>query len=521
MRWMEVGQLRGARMSRLSELRANMPDEMKKFAYLEDEHHLLVAKDYLNNGYVASFVREMLLVGFVIEVVPVEMDRIHQHTQVSRAQTNDNARRHARHETDLRENVRQMLMQAAAARATDIHLIVSRMFGSHMFFRVLGKKRLIRSYTYDEAVALCASLYNTVMDTGDASWHPTEYQGGSVRDVTWLPSDVYGIRVQSNPMADGVNMVLRLLKKEPVRITNLDHPFEELGFTPEGAMAMEDMTNAGQGIRLILGSTGSGKSTTLKVVLEKISRAHAWKNLLTIEDPPEYPIVGASQFMVANAKNREERSAKFADAFRAAMRSDPDVIMVGEIRDSVTAHIAWECALSGHETYSTLHANDAVDALERLVEEMGIHPRQVGNMNVMRGLISQALVPVLCPHCREPLRNHPEILDLNLHEEVDVDQAFVTGPGCEKCGHLGSVSQALVTEVIIPDRGFVERIRAGEGEAARDYLAKRWRHRGLLGVEHALRLVNTGQVDPVEAAQKAVASGLIRGRFLAEGTLCD
>ena len=505
-------------MSRLSDARANMPEEMRKFAYLEDEHHLLVAKDYLHNGYVASFVREMLLVGFAIEVVPVEIDRIQQHGQTSRAQVDVDARRHARHETDLRETVRRMLMQAAAARATDIHLIVSRMFGSHMFFRVLGKKRLIRSYTYDEAMALCASLYNTVMDTGDTSWHPTEYQGGSVREVTWLPSDVYGIRVQSNPLPDGVNMVLRLLKKEPVRITNLDHPFEELGFTPEGAMALEDMTNAGQGIRLTLGSTGSGKSTTLKMVLEKISRAHAWKNLLTIEDPPEYPIMGASQFMVANAKNREERSAKFADAFRAAMRSDPDVIMVGEIRDAVTAHLAWECALSGHETYSTLHANDAVDAMERLVEEMDIHPRQVGNLNVMRGLVSQSLVPVLCPHCKEPIKNHPEIMDLHLHREVDLERAFVTGAGCEQCGGLGNVDQALVTEVVIPDRGFVERIRAGDGEAARDYLAKRWKHRGLLGIEHALRLVNSGRVDPVEAAQKAVASGIIRGRFLAEET---
>jgi type II secretory ATPase GspE/PulE/Tfp pilus assembly ATPase PilB-like protein len=502
-------------MSRLSDARANIPEEMRKFAYLEDEHHLLVAKDYLNNGYVASFVREMSLLGFSIEVVPVEISRIQQ-GQAGKSQTDVDARRQARHETDLRETVRHMLVQASTARATDIHLVVSRMFGCHMFFRVLGKKRLIRSYTYDEATALCASLYNTVMDTGDASWHPTEYQGGSVRDAAWLPSDVYGIRVQSNPLPDGVNMVLRLLKKDPVRITNLDHPFEELGFTPEGAMALEDMTNAGQGIRLTLGSTGSGKSTTLKMVLEKISRAHAWKNLLTIEDPPEYPIMGASQFMVANAKNREERSAKFADAFRAAMRSDPDVIMVGEIRDAITAHLAWECALSGHETYSTLHANDAVDAMERLVEEMGIHPRQVGNLNVMRGLISQALVPVLCPHCREPIRNHPEILDLNLHQDVDLDMAFVTGAGCERCGGLGSVSQALITEVVIPDRGFVERIRAGEGESARDYLAQRWKNRGLMGVEHALRLVNSGLVDPVEAAQKAVASGLIRGRFLAE-----
>lgn len=502
-------------MSRLTDARDSMPEEMQKIAFLEDENRLLVAKDYLTNGYVASFARELQITGFDLKIIPVEMEIIQQHNNQGRTRSNTDARRNARHNTDLREAVRKVLIQASEAKATDIHLTVSRTFGSYMFFRTLGKKRLIRSYTYDEATALCASLYNTVMDTGDTSWHPTEYQGGSVRDANWLPLDVYGIRVQSNPLPDGVNMVLRLLKKDPVRITDQDHPFEQLGFTPEGAMALEDMTNAGQGIRLTLGSTGSGKSTTLKMVLEKISRAHAWKNLLTIEDPPEYPIMGASQFTVANAKTREERSAKFADAFRAAMRSDPDVIMVGEIRDAITAHLAWECALSGHETYSTLHANDAVDAMERLVEEMDIHPRQVGNLNVMRGLISQALVPVLCPHCREPIRNHPEIMDLNMHPDMDLDKTFVTGNGCDHCGGLGNISQALVTEVVIPDRGFVERIRSGEGEEARDYLSTRWKNRGLLGVEHALRLVNSGRVDPVEAAQKAVASGLIRGRFFA------
>ncbi len=495
---------------RIDEMQALMPAKMKNFARLIDNNQLLVVKDYIHDPYVESYVTEIGLMGVTLSVLPSSMEELQSHRPAadeerkSKQQTN---------KKDLREEVSGLFIQAAAVDASDIHLFVSRRNGGKLYHRRMGKRVFVRDFTSEDAMEYCASLYNTIMDTGDTSWHPTEYQGGSIREARWLPESLYGIRVQSNPTADGVAMALRLLKKNPVRIKNLSRPFEELGFTNAGSLAMEDLVNAGQGLRLVLGATGSGKSTTLKIAMELISRLHSWKNLVTIEDPPEYPIFGASQFVVANATDAADRRQKFNDAFRAAMRSDPDVIMVGEIRDATTAHLAWECALSGHETWSTLHANDSVDATERLIEEMGIHPRQVGNLNVLRGMVSQALVPVLCPKCKIPFLQSPNVLDLHLHPHVRTDQAFLTGPGCSHCNGMGAIKQTLVVDVTIPDREFCARVQARDAGAARDYLLQRWSGKGLLGLDHALSLVNAGLVDPIEAAQKAVASGLIRGRF--------
>ncbi len=495
---------------RADEMQARMPAKMRNFARLVGNDQLLVVKDYIHDPYVESYVTEIRLMGGHLTVLPSSIEEVQAHRIVA-----DGERKSAQQATgkDLREEVSGLFLQAALADASDIHFFVSRNNGGKLYHRRMGKRVFVRDFTSEDAMEYCASLYNTIMDTGDTSWHPTEYQGGSIREARWLPESLYGIRVQSNPTADGVAMALRLLKKDPVRIKNLDHPFEELGFTQAGSLAMEDLVNAGQGLRLVLGATGSGKSTTLKIAMELISRLHPWKNPVTIEDPPEYPIIGALQFVVANAADAADRRQKFNDAFRAAMRSDPDVLMVGEIRDATTAHLAWECALSGHETWSTLHANDAVDATERLIEEMGIHPRQVSNLNVLRGMVSQALVPVLCPHCKVPLLQAPGILDLHLHPHVRVDQAFVTGPGCPHCKGLGAIKQTLVVDVTIPDREFCARVQARDAGSARDYLQARWAGKGLLGLDHAMGLVNAGLVDPVEAAQKAVASGLIRGRF--------
>jgi general secretion pathway protein E len=496
-----------------SELLRKIPSKIKDFTKLINNHEIMVARDYADNSYVHSFIAELSLSNHEMRVVEVSMTDLHNDSSIDIAKKSD-VIVGTENKVDLRDDIKLLFSQAAARKSTDVHINVNSLTGGSLFYRIFGKRVFVRHYTPEDAIKFCSSLYNTVMDTGDISWQQTEYQAGSVRGKSFLPPSLYGIRVQSNPAADGFSMFLRLLSKKPVTINNLKHPFEELGFTKNGSLAMEDLTNAGQGLRLVIGSTGSGKSTTLKIVLELIARMHTWKNQLTIEDPPEYPIEGAIQFMVANSIDAEDRKQKFNEAFRAAMRSDPDLIMVGEIRDATTAHLAWECSLSGHETWSTMHANDAVDATERLIEEMGIHPRQVGNLNVLRGLISQALVPVMCPHCKVALKDSKDHEDVNFHEEIDKDKAFVSSEkGCERCNYLGSNGLRLLTDITLPDLEFCARVQARDAESARAYLFKKWKGRGLLGIDQALDLVNLGFVDPIEASQKAIASGLVKGRF--------
>ncbi|HPD60961.1 MAG TPA: type II secretion system ATPase GspE [Thermodesulfobacteriota bacterium] len=241
-------------------------------------------------------------------------------------------------------------------------------------------------------------------------------------------------RVSSIPIMLGESIVMRILDRSSV---SLD--LEKLGFPADTLRTFEALITKPYGMILVTGPTGSGKTTTLYAALEKINSPE--KKIVTVEDPVEYQVKGVNQIQV-----KPQIGLTFASGLRSIVRQDPDVILVGEIRDYETAEIAIQSALTGHLVFSTLHTNDAAGAIMRLLE-MGAEDYLISSC--LLGLMAQRLVRVLCPYCRIP--SHPESqvleemgVDPNERLKVEVYEA----KGCEKCAQTGYRGRTGIYELI-------------------------------------------------------------------------
>lgn len=254
------------------------------------------------------------------------------------------------------------------------------------------------------------------------------------------------VRVSTMPSSHGERVVLRLLDKQAGRL-DLSH----LGMQPVQREALEGILNKPHGIILVTGPTGSGKTTTLYASLSMLN--HSSRNILTVEDPIEYILEGIGQTQV-NAKV----DMTFARGLRAMLRQDPDVVMVGEIRDLETAQIAVQASLTGHLVLSTLHTNTAIGAVTRL-RDMGIEPFLLASS--LLGVLAQRLVRRLCPDCKKPHTPTPKEA-----EAFDLPAASVIyqAVGCEACNYTGYQGRTGIYELILVDDGLRDMIHDGAGE---------------------------------------------------------
>ncbi|HLO97410.1 MAG TPA: ATPase, T2SS/T4P/T4SS family [Fimbriimonas sp.] len=251
----------------------------------------------------------------------------------------------------------------------------------------------------------------------------------------------YDFRVSTLPCIFGEKIVMRVLDKGGIKVG-----LNKLGFLQHNLMTLEDMTSKTFGIILVTGPTGSGKSTTLYSILNHINTGD--NNIITIEDPVEYELAGINQCGV-----NVRAGMTFAAGLRAMLRQDPDVIMVGEMRDTETATIAMEAALTGHLVLSTLHTNDAPSAPTRLMD-MGVEPFLISSSII--GILAQRLCRVICSNCKESYE-HPkaDILryGFELPEHVTNDPSeFVTlyrGRGCDKCKKTGYKGRTGIHELLV------------------------------------------------------------------------
>ncbi len=258
------------------------------------------------------------------------------------------------------------------------------------------------------------------------------------------------LRISIMPTVHGEKVVMRLLDRSNKILT-----VEELGMSPYNVGRFEKITSVPHGIVLVTGPTGSGKSTTLYATLMKLNDVK--KNIITVEDPVEYRLNGVNQTQV-NTK----AGLTFASCLRAILRQDPDVIMLGEIRDSETAEIAVRASITGHVVLSTLHTNDTASSVSRLVD-MGIEPYLVASSLV--GVVAQRLVKKICSNCKE---EYP----ITVHEAklLETGQANLTrGKGCNLCNHTGYRGRTAIYEILPVTRAIRDMIDAGEnGEAIKD-----------------------------------------------------
>ncbi len=299
----------------------------------------------------------------------------------------------------------------------------------------------------------------------------------------------YDFRVSTNPGVNGEKVVMRILDKKGVQVR-----LDQLGIPNVMMDDFDGLIQRSYGIITVTGPTGSGKSTTLYSVLNMLNSPE--KNILTIEDPVEYQLPGLTQTQV-----NTRAKVTFATAMRTFLRQDPDIILVGEIRDPETALIATEAALTGHLVFSTLHTNDAPTAIARMIE-MGIEPFLIASAVI--GVLAQRLVRVICPECKEAYTPPVEAFRrLNLSMDFE-SVTFYRGRGCERCRQTGYRGRIGVFELMMVSDHLRELIlrkapthelrqaglEAGMMTLRQDAMQKILE--GITTMEEALRVVYTG-----------------------------
>jgi general secretion pathway protein E len=260
------------------------------------------------------------------------------------------------------------------------------------------------------------------------------------------------VRISSVPTSNGERIVMRLLDKT-ARLYTLD----EIGLSDANLAIMREYITWSHGIILVTGPTGSGKTTTLYGAMGEIDTTQ--KNVLTIEDPVEYSLPGISQVQVNNKKG-----LSFANGLRSFLRQDPDVMMVGEIRDLETAEVAIRAALTGHLVFSTVHTNDAPSTITRMVDQ-GVEPYLVASSLIL--VIAQRLVRTVCPHCKVlvPLTDEwaAKLKKMDISPE-QVSGEIAYGEGCDECFHSGYSGRTAIYEFMTVDE--ILRTQIMEGATA-------------------------------------------------------
>ena len=349
--------------------------------------------------------------------------------------------------------VNMILAQAVRAGASDIHIEPYRDV-SRVRFRLDGV--LYERHTLNKAHHAAVVSRIKVMAKLNIAEKRLPQDG---RIAISLGGRQAGLRVSTLPTSFGERVVLRLLEKSE-RVLSLP----ELGLGREDLGLMHALVKTTHGIVLVTGPTGSGKTTTLYAVLQELTAPD--KNILTIEDPVEYELEGVGQMQV-----NPKIGLTFADGLRSIVRQDPDVILIGEIRDAETASIAVQSALTGHLVFSTLHTNDAPGAVTRLFD-MGVEPFLLSS--VLRGVVAQRLVRMLCPHCRQAYL-------------PDEQEPLYRPGGCPECLETGYRGRMAIYE-IMPASDALKRLIVDKadanvlGECALAEGMRNLRHDGMLKV---------------------------------------
>ncbi|MCG0274960.1 MAG: Flp pilus assembly complex ATPase component TadA [Thermosediminibacteraceae bacterium] len=293
-----------------------------------------------------------------------------------------------------------------------------------------------------------------------------------------INNTVFDIRVSTMPMIHGEKVVLRIFNHQRMCLD-----LKLLGFDKWELDLISKMLKFPYGMILVTGPTGSGKTTTLYSMLNSINTPS--KNIVTLEDPVEYVLEGVNQLQI-----NPKAGITFASALRSVLRQDPNVIMIGEIRDKETAEIAVRAALTGHLVLSTLHTGDAVGSITRLLD-MGIEPSLVASSLI--GIISQRLVRKICPYCKEEYK--PEAQDL-IALSLKSKQKLYRGKGCNFCNKSGFRGRTVISEILLISQKHRELIAKG---ALTEEFLKISREQGFKSIkENAIKLVEEGITTPRE-----------------------
>ena len=405
----------------------------------------------------------------------------------------------------MQQNILDVVEQAHTLNASDIHIDVEEQVTS-VKMRIDGRLFRTATWTREHGLRFLGAAY-AMADIADGSYSPANFLRARLapregRDEWAFPAGLEAVRMQFNPKAFGVTYaVFRLLGTVSTSTT-----LEDLGYEPEQLDTLSAFASRSKGMAIIAGPTGSGKSTTLSAQLIQQRRAEALsgreRTLFTIEDPPERRLPGAQQLAVPNTDTDEERDIAFSNAIRAAMRSDPDVLMIGEIRDRITANLAASSSITGHQVLSTLHCSTAHAVPLRLID-LGVDPSIIFGSDELQVAVAQVLAPKLCVHCRVPLASMKSdqaalfFAGNRARERAYLASlvgpgAMVEGDGCDHCRRSGIRGRTVLAEVIRTDPEYLKTLREQGIVAAREFC----RDRGELSIaDVALRKAQRGEIS--------------------------
>jgi general secretion pathway protein E/type IV pilus assembly protein PilB len=336
-----------------------------------------------------------------------------------------------------------LLADAVERAASDIHFEPEQNF-LRIRYRIDGVLRQIRSLhkTYWPAMAVRIK----VMAKMNIAETRAPQDGRISLSLTGRQVD---FRVASQVTTHGENIVLRILDRQKGIV-----PLDQLGLQPEALTMLKKMIQRPEGIILVTGPTGSGKTTTLYSILNHIN--HDGINVMTLEDPVEYPMT-----LIRQTSVNEAAKLDFANGIRSLMRQDPDVILVGEVRDEDTAQMAFRAAMTGHQVYSTLHTNSALGAIPRLVD-IGLSPEIMAG-NII-GVVAQRLVRKVCRHCRQPyVANGADCKLLGIKPDAKPPTLY-RAVGCDHCDYQGYRGRLAIMELLKID-GEIDELMAGKATA--------------------------------------------------------
>jgi general secretion pathway protein E len=338
-------------------------------------------------------------------------------------------------EEPIKRLVNSLLWQAAKDEASDVHIDPTPR-ETIVRYRIDGVLQQVTVFPRQVHVTVVNRI--KVMSRLDIAQKGLPQDG---RSMVLIAGRKIDIRVSTIPTVHGEKIVMRLLFQEE-KLMQL----RQLGLAKYILQPYQNLVNSSGGIILVTGPTGSGKTTTLYASLAEIDNEA--RNIITIEDPVEYKLSGYSQIEV-----KPKVGLTFANALRSVLRQDPDVIMVGEMRDTETAQIAIQSALTGHLVFSTVHTNSAPATITRLID-MGIEPFLVSSSII--GVLAQRLVRRICPDCRKSYQPHPEQLrELGIKEVSfrKLDRRFFRGDGCDNCRQTGYRGRIGIHELLVMSEG--------------------------------------------------------------------
>ena len=419
--------------------------------------------------------------------------------------------------SSIQMDIIRMITDAVRRKASDIHIAVYENHGT-IAYRIHGDMYKFQEPPAEKCHEFCATIYQSMCDIAEPTYKSHTHQDARMKADFVDKCGLFGARIASGPTDTGSHMVIRLLYDAGSTIPTL----QQLGYLPEQIEMIDIMRRHTSGINFLSGATGSGKSTTLVSVLDSIIKDAANADhgtadngaeeflgikVITIEDPPEYKIIGATQTpLVADRTTEEMIRRGWANSIKASMRQDPDIMMIGEIRDAGSAKAAFDAAMTGHGVWTTVHVTDAVGIMMRL-RGLEVETDRMLDPEIVTGLINQSLVQKLCPHCSISWDLGRDMVDLHTRKRVEsycqTEYVRLRGAGCEHCKGEGIMGRVVIAEVILPNLAFMDVFSEKGKTKAKEYWVKSMG--GITKCMSLIRRINEGFVDPREGEGKICA----------------